>query len=116
MGGLAARIAGKIVSRALQNNDLSKNSLRGYEHTWRALLMNDFRAMYFTQKLLTSLSDKGLDTLIKDIDELGLTDVVRREGDMDRQQRVIRRLLLDPRMILTGLKSLRYINPLMDNI
>ena len=114
MGGLAARIAGKMVVRVLRENDISSNSLAGYESTWRALLMNDFRTMHFAQKLLTSLSDKGLDVLIKNIEELGLLDIVRREGDMDKQQRVIKKLLFDPRMILAGLKSLRYFSPFMD--
>lgn len=114
MGGLASQIAGKIVSRVLKNNTFSEDVLAGYERTWHALLMNDFRAMYFAQKLLTSLSDKGLDVLIREINETGLIDVVRQEGDMDRQQRVIKKLLLDPRMMMAGLKSLRYLNPLMD--
>jgi digeranylgeranylglycerophospholipid reductase len=113
MGGLAAQIAGKIVTRALKRNDFSSNFLSGYERTWRAHLMTDLRTMYFAQKLLTSLSDKGLDFLIKNVEELGLLDIVRREGDMDKQQRVIKKLLLDPRMILTGLKSLRYFSPFM---
>jgi digeranylgeranylglycerophospholipid reductase len=115
MGGLAARIAGKIVSDALQERDVSDEILRNYEHTWRALLMSEFRAIYFAQKLLTFLSDKGLDVLIREIDELGLTDVVRREGDMDRQEKVIKKLLRDPRMIMTGLKAIRYLNPLIGN-
>jgi geranylgeranyl reductase family protein len=115
MGGIAARIAGRTVSDFLEQTDGSEQDLSGYDDTWRALLMNDFRAMYFAQKLLTSLSDKGLDVLIREIEELGLIDVVRREGDMDRQQKVIKNLLLDPRMLMTSLKCLRYINPLLND-
>ena len=114
MGGLAAQIAGKIVVRTLKEIDFPGNILNGYERTWRALLMNDFRTMHYAQRLLTSLSDRGLDFLIKNVKELGLLDIVRREGDMDRQQRVIKKLLLDPRMILLGMKSLRYFSPFMD--
>jgi flavin-dependent dehydrogenase len=116
LGGLASQIAGKIVSRALQKDDFSNRILGRYDDTWRALLMKEFRAMYLAQKLLVTLSDKGLDILIKNMSESRLVDVIRREGDMDRQMRVIKKLLMNPRMIMTGLKSLRYFNPFMENI
>ena len=44
---------------------------------------------------------------------MGLLDIVKREGDMDLQGKVIKRLLKDPRMILTGLRAIRYINPFL---
>jgi hypothetical protein len=69
--------------------------------------------MYLTQKALSSLTDKGLDSVIKDAHELGLLSIVRKEGDMDLQRRVILKLISDPRMVLVGLKAVRYINPFL---
>ena len=69
--------------------------------------------MYLAQKALSSLDDKGVDSIVKDAASTGLLDVVRDEGDMDLQRRVLTRLLKDPRMILTGLRAIRYINPFL---
>jgi hypothetical protein len=69
--------------------------------------------MYLTQRALSSLSDRGLDSIIKDAAELGLLDVVKSEGDMDLQGKVIKRLMTDPRTVLMGLRAIRYINPFL---
>ncbi|MFW9846757.1 MAG: NAD(P)/FAD-dependent oxidoreductase [Candidatus Thorarchaeota archaeon] len=113
LGGMAAEIAGRVVSKVLSNGDSSGASLREYERSWRALLMKDLRVMYWTQKLLSTLTDKGLDSLIKDAGELKLIETVRREGDMDIQSKVILRLLSRPSTLLAGLKAARYINPFL---
>ncbi|MHA1577687.1 MAG: NAD(P)/FAD-dependent oxidoreductase [Candidatus Thorarchaeota archaeon] len=113
MGGTAAKIAGNTVSEALQTDDKSKSRLDVYENRWRALLLRELQVMYLAQKGITSLSDKGLNSLISDAKELGLLDIVKREGDMDKQKNVIFQLLRDPRTILAGLKAIRYLNPLL---
>ena len=56
---------------------------------------------------------KGLDSVVQDAHEMGLLDIVRREGDMDLQGRVIRKLMSNPRTFLLGLKAVRYINPFL---
>ncbi len=113
IGGTAAKIAGNIVTDALQTDDMSKSRLDVYENRWRALLFRELQVMYLAQKGITSLSDKGLNSLISDAQELGLLDIVKREGDMDKQKKVILQLLRDPRMILAGLKAIRYLSPLL---
>jgi len=113
IGGTAAKIAGKIVADALETEDKSRSRLDVYENRWRALLFRELQVMYMAQRGITSLSDKGLNSLISDAQELGLLDIVKREGDMDRQKKVILQLLRDPRMILAGLKAIRYLSPLM---
>jgi len=77
------------------------------------MVFNELRMMHLAQTALTSLDDKGLDSVVKDAATKGLLDVVRSEGDMDLQGNVIKRLLKDPRMILTGLRAIRYINPFL---
>ncbi|MFW9926217.1 MAG: NAD(P)/FAD-dependent oxidoreductase [Candidatus Thorarchaeota archaeon] len=113
IGGLTALEAGKTVNEALQKGDSSHKSLTRYDKSCKALFHRELDTMYLAQKALSSLTDKGLDSVIKDAHELGLLDIVRKEGDMDMQGRVIRKLFSDPRMVLVGLKAVRYINPFL---
>ncbi len=112
MGGIAARVAGRVVSNALSKEKLQDTDIQLYESSWRSLLIRELRAMYFTQRVISSLSDRGLDTLIKDAEQFDLVETVRREGDMDLQRRVILRLLINPFTILAGLRAVRYLSPL----
>ncbi|MHA1637247.1 MAG: geranylgeranyl reductase family protein [Candidatus Thorarchaeota archaeon] len=113
LGGQAAKIAGRVVVDALQTDDPSPSHLTSYEKKWRSLLLRELQVMYLAQKGITSLSDKGVDSLISDASELGLLDIVKQEGDMDRQKKVILQLLRNPRMIMAGFKAIRYLNPLL---
>ncbi len=113
IGGLAAREAGKIVSDAIEEGDFTQKSLSRYDRRYRSLFHRELETMYLAQRALSSLTDKGLDSVIKDAHELDLLNIVRKEGDMDLQGRVIRKLISDPRMVLVGLKAVRYINPFL---
>jgi len=113
IGGLTAQIAGESVNESLRENDLAKEHLRRYDKRCRALYYRELQTMYMVQKALTSLSDKGLDSVVKDAHDMGLLEIVRREGDMDLQGRVIRRLISNPRTFLLGLRAIRYINPFL---
>jgi flavin-dependent dehydrogenase len=113
IGGLAAREAGRTVSEVLQKEDVSRKSLSKYDRRCKRLFHRELETMHLTQKALSSLSDKGLDSVIRDAHDLGLLSIMRKEGDMDMQGRVIRKLISDPRMVLVGLKAVRYINPFL---
>jgi flavin-dependent dehydrogenase len=110
VGGTAAEVAAKEVSTALSNQDGGLN-LQGYEKSWRSLLQKDLRTMYLAQRAITSLSDRGLDELIRGADDMSLLDVVRREGDMDMQGKVIMGLLKNPNLISLGFRVIRFLNP-----
>jgi digeranylgeranylglycerophospholipid reductase len=112
VGAMAAKVAGRTVNDALENQSQSNVDLNEYEGAWRALLLKELRIMYLTQKILSSFSDKGLDSLVRDAGQYGLIETIRRVGDMDMQRTVILRLLSNPRTILAGLKAARFINPL----
>ncbi len=112
VGGTAAKIAGDVVSDALSNQN-GKLILEEYERKWRSVLQRELQTMYLAQRAITSFSDNGLDELIKGAHEMGLLDIVKKEGDMDMQGRVIFGLLKNPKMILLGLKSIRYLNPFL---
>ncbi|MHA1780501.1 MAG: geranylgeranyl reductase family protein [Candidatus Thorarchaeota archaeon] len=110
IGGAIAQIAGTIGAEAINREDVSHRMLEKYERSWQAQYSHDFRAMYLTQRLIGSLSDKGLDTLISNATELGLLDTVKESGDMDMQGEVILKLLRRPVTALAGLKVIRHLN------
>jgi len=113
MGGIAARIAGRTVTKALDERDFSHKSLSRYEAGWRFRTLKDLRMMYVAQRALSVLSDKGLNSIIEDANSMGLVEVVKEEGDMDMQRKVIARLMRNPRTFVLGLKALKYIDPLV---
>ncbi|MFW9964369.1 MAG: NAD(P)/FAD-dependent oxidoreductase [Candidatus Sifarchaeia archaeon] len=113
IGGLTAQIAGLTINNALQEGDYSRKKLSRYDRQCKSIYFRELQTMYMTQKALSSLTDKGLDSIVRDAQEMGLLNVVRREGDMDLQGRVIRKLVSDPRSFLLGLKAMRYINPFL---
>ncbi|MBD3406001.1 MAG: geranylgeranyl reductase family protein [Candidatus Lokiarchaeota archaeon] len=109
LGGKVARLAGKHIAQSLEADSGGQTHLEKFEKIWRKSLMNDLRLMYLVQKLIGSLSNKGLDSLIGDAADLGLVSTVKKEGDMDRQGRVIAKLLGNPKTFLAGLKAIRYL-------
>jgi digeranylgeranylglycerophospholipid reductase len=113
IGGLTAKIAGETVNEALQQNDTSRKMLSRYDKRCRSMYYRELQTMYLAQKTLTSLTDKGLDSAIRDANNLGLLDIIRKEGDMDLQGQVIRKLITNPRTFLLGLKAVRYLNPFL---
>ncbi|MHA1135115.1 MAG: NAD(P)/FAD-dependent oxidoreductase [Candidatus Thorarchaeota archaeon] len=113
LGGMTARVAGKIVADSLSSDGDTKHTLSQYTKKCKAMVSKELRMMHLAQMALTSLDDKGVNSIIKDAASMGLLDVVKSEGDMDLQGKVISRLLKDPRMILTGLRAIRYINPFL---
>jgi len=112
LGGIAARIAGQVIRNRLLRAEFERG-LDEYSAQWRANLEREFRAMFIAQKFLTSLSDKGLDSLIHDVSEYGLLQVVEKSGDMDKQKRVILELMKKPMAYIAGLRAIRYLSPLI---
>ena len=113
IGGLTARIAGETVNEALQKNETSRKTLSRYDKRCKSMYYRELQTMYLAQKAITSLTDKGLDSVVQDANDLGLLNIIRREGDMDLQGQVIRKLIVNPRSFLLGLKAVRYINPFL---
>jgi geranylgeranyl reductase family protein len=110
MGGIGAEIAGKVANSLIaeEGKEMEYNM---YELRWRGQILNELRTMYIAQKGLTSLSDSGIDRLIRGINELGLVDIIHSRGDMDRQKDVILSLIKNPRIIPLGFNVIRFLNP-----
>jgi digeranylgeranylglycerophospholipid reductase len=111
LGGTSANIAGARISRELSHTK-GEIDLSFLNALWRTSLQRELWIMYIAQRILMSFSDKGLDELVKGASRTGILDIIRREGDMDLQRRVILRLLRSPEMFLVGLRAIRYWNPL----
>jgi flavin-dependent dehydrogenase len=114
-GGMAGIIAGRVASSAITERDCSEGYLGRYQVAWRSTFMKNLRAMFLAQRALLSLSDEGLDALVKGARELGLVETVEKEGDMDMQWRIIKDLLTNPRAFRLGLRVVRRLSPLLKN-
>jgi len=113
IGGLTAKMAGETINEALKSSDTSRKMLSRYDKRCKSTYYRELQTMYFAQKALTSLTDKGLDSVVQDANDMGLLNIIRTEGDMDLQGQVIRKLVVKPRTLLLGLKAVRYINPFL---
>ncbi|MBD3158291.1 MAG: geranylgeranyl reductase family protein [Candidatus Lokiarchaeota archaeon] len=111
MGGKAAKIAGKVIVGALSKEETSAQYLKRYEYFWKKQLLKDFFAMYAAQKMISLLSNQGLNFLFRKVNEYGLIDTIEQHGDMDRQSKVITQLLKNPRIALRLFGVIRYIQP-----
>ncbi|MEM2141738.1 MAG: NAD(P)/FAD-dependent oxidoreductase [Candidatus Thorarchaeota archaeon] len=110
-GGIAGRIAGRVAVSAVLAQDTSEERMSDYQRRWRGAMMSELRTMYVAYKFLSSLGDRGMDTLIRNASQSGLVDVVQRHGDMDRQKQVIWRLIREPTAVLSVLSALRFLSP-----
>ncbi len=111
LGGASANIAGTRVSRELSRRK-GGIDLSYLDGLWKKSLRRELWIMYIAQKMLMSFSDKGLDELVKGAARMGILDIIRKEGDMDLQRRVILRLLRSPEMFLVGLRAMRHWSPI----
>ena len=112
VGGTIAKLAGAYISTSLRTQEGLAN-LQGFEEKWRALMQKEFQSMYLAQKMLASFSDKGIDAIVEGAKRYGLLEIVKQEGDMDMQQKVILTLLRNPKMFLLGLRAIRYFSPIV---
>ncbi|MFO7835053.1 MAG: NAD(P)/FAD-dependent oxidoreductase [Candidatus Thorarchaeota archaeon] len=111
MGGKAAKIAGRVIAGALSNGVTSAEYLKAYEYLWKKDLLKDLFVMYIAQKMISLLSNQGLNFIFRKVNDHGLVDTIEQHGDMDRQSEVITQLLKEPRLALSLFGVMRYIQP-----
>ncbi len=108
LGGLTSKIAGKTAATFLSDK---LPDLRSYDKRWRGQFIEELRTMYYAQRAIISLSDTGLNRLIESANEFGLVNIIKREGDMDMQKKVILDIFKDPRMIFLAFRIIVHLNP-----
>ncbi|MHB8104622.1 MAG: NAD(P)/FAD-dependent oxidoreductase [Dehalococcoidales bacterium] len=94
-GLLGVEIAGDILHRALEVNDLSAKSLSRYERAWRRKLGGEIRTGYWTRKFFERLNERQIDQLFKIIKASGIDEALLKAADLsfDWHSRTIKSLL-----------------------
>jgi digeranylgeranylglycerophospholipid reductase len=113
MGGLCSIQAGLIAVNALKDNDSSESSVMRYDTVCKRKYEAEFTSMLKIRRLMDSLSDNSIDRAFHAVKEENLdsilTDLIQ-YGDMDLQGEVIKRALLNPRVVALLLKvASRYV-------
>ncbi|NOR85679.1 geranylgeranyl reductase family protein [archaeon] len=98
MGMRAATIAANCVCDALKNDNLKL--LKSYEKLWRKEIGRDLKYAQMFRKFLNSLNDKQLDKFVYISSRKEVTDFLKKHGDMDYPNKIIKKLILKPRVWL----------------
>lgn len=99
-GGIAARIAGKAVVRAVEEKDFSKEFLkREYEDWWKDELGTELQAHSALREMLDGLTDKELDDLFKIAIEEDIPKLMVEFQDTDRPSKFVKELLKNEKML-----------------
>ncbi|MEM1586074.1 MAG: NAD(P)/FAD-dependent oxidoreductase [Candidatus Bathyarchaeia archaeon] len=93
-GGMCAKVAGKVASRAIMNNKIEGIFLKRYEEEWRFKIGKEIKMALLVRKILDNLPDRDLDKIFSiAIKEEIQSDIVAGECDMDYQATTIIRAL-----------------------
>ena len=93
LGGICGSIAGQVAAEAVGEGDFSAASLGRYESLWKERLGKEFRMTVLARRTLNRLSDKVIDKLFRVVIEENLQDLLSKEGDIDFQTGVLRKIL-----------------------
>ena len=103
LGGICARIAGRVVSQAIDRDDTSANFLSRYEKLWKKQIGSNLRAMNLVRRYMNSLSNNDMDFLFEKLQRN--RTIIEELGDVDDQKRIVRRLMTTPNMYNFYLKT-----------
>ena len=92
-GGVCAKIAGRVASEAIKNDEIREDFLKNYEREWKAKLWREFKAALLARKILNRLSDRHIDKIFSIIIREEIDKALSREGDMDFQGTTILRVV-----------------------
>lgn len=98
--------AAKYLAEAIVGGDL-----RMYERLWKKNMNREIKIQRTLRVFLNNLQDKQLDRLFKTLKEIDVEDILRREGDMDFQSQIVKKIGLkilykDPMLAALLLKHL----------
>ncbi|MBY8999501.1 MAG: NAD(P)/FAD-dependent oxidoreductase [Candidatus Heimdallarchaeota archaeon] len=109
-GGLAAKIAGEVVGKALEKNDFSSRFLSQYERKWKKEFGFNLKIMKIVRNYLNSLNDDYVEKLFTKLNKPKIKEKISKFGDVDEQAKIVFRLLsnlsLWPFVIGTGMRFL----------
>ena len=105
-GGTCAKIAVQVMMESAEAADFSKGFLRRYQKIWRRELGRELFAMLQVRHVLNCLPDRLIDRMISGASKSGLTSLIEKQGDIDRQSHLIRDAFTDPKIIVGTLFSI----------
>jgi digeranylgeranylglycerophospholipid reductase len=91
MGFTCAEIASKVVSKALQSEDI--DILQDYPKKYHNKFKNEIRIQIKLQKIFQSLNNSDLEYMFQKLKEEGAEDIISQYGDMDSQSTLIKELI-----------------------
>jgi flavin-dependent dehydrogenase len=106
MGLTCARIAGKTVAQAVQQNDFSERFLSEYQHQCQKATGFDMIMMKHFRSVLNHLSDSKIDRLIDLCSKWNVGEDLQKVRDIDFQGRAIIPLLKSPGILTVVFYSL----------
>jgi len=99
-GGIAARIAGRAVVKAIEEEDFSKEFLKKeYEDRWKDELGVELQVHSALREMFDGLADEELDDLFKIAIEEDISKLMVKFQDTDRPSKFVKELLKNERML-----------------
>jgi geranylgeranyl reductase family protein len=71
--GMAGILAGKAISKAIENND--NGLLYEYEKSWKSMFWKEFNAMLLARRVLERLDNKSIDSIFSSLSKRAINDV-----------------------------------------
>ena len=111
IGFECAKIASKIVSKALQMED--KSILQEYQDGYKKRFKSELRIQLEVQKIFASLTNEDLDQMFLKLKEGNAEELISKYGDMDTQSTIIKEMIKNrllfsivPTLLTRGIGSL----------
>lgn len=93
-GGICARIAGRVASKAIMNDDTKGGFLKAYEKGWMSNIGRELKTALLIRKILNKLSNKDMDKLFSMAVKEKLYEVITSEAvDLDYQATTLMKVL-----------------------
>jgi digeranylgeranylglycerophospholipid reductase len=98
VGGVCARLAGRVAARVARDGDVSRARLSSYEDACRRAVGGELRFGGAVRAALQTVSDAALDDVLAALQDRELAAFLAREADVDHPSRILSRIALHPRL------------------
>lgn len=105
LGGIAARIAGKVASDAVVTKNTSARQLKTYQKLWRKEMLMNLKKMRLVRKYMNQLSDAEVNTFFTMLEEKGVLSDIAKYGHVDDQATLIKKFMKTWRLYPFYLKT-----------
>ncbi len=103
--GIAAQIASTVIRDELSKSDRDIR-LEKYDKIWRRTLGRELFFMKVARLFMMKIRDEDYDKIVGKMKEIGFEAIAEREGDIDFQYKVLKRILETPSLYLSQIPRL----------